>query len=576
MAHMAKYKQAQVAPMVRHYERRLDATLERANIDAERSHLNYEVGIRYNSVERFVQSYIADHNEHGRAIRADAVVLADCVLTLPQGFPEERTREFFEAAHSFFQERYSSCIVPQGYVHMDEATPHMHQPIIPFNIETQRFQASKLINRYDLQTMHSDMERYLCEELGMERVGVTLTEQERGARTLDYLDLAEYKEANDELQRSKQEASEAVQELAQVRGQVVEAKQDLKQVQDRVIDASEQLEKATQQVAAKRAEVADARSELQRLEGHRRSQEAENSGLDQRISELEKQIEQCKQEPSIERERGQQPEGPERAATEAEPKLGRELVEAAKLTAAAGLGGARSVEAEQRSEAATARDLDQRIEQAKEGQRFEAEDAERNQQEERERHEGEAGSLGGRIERAEEQLRGIRGRYSELEQRVGELQQRLEGLVTRFAEQIRELTQNMGLEGACERVGTWICERQDDLGTRLFDAKYEFRDRFGDIAERFFDEWGRLKTRFELEYERETGEWPLRQEQKQQPLAEAAEVARDASRHSYGIDDVMRDIERAERARGYNDDDGGGGRWRDEYHERDYGRGLER
>lgn len=562
MAHMVKYKQAQVAPMVRHYERRLDATLERANIDAERSHLNYEVGIRYNSVERFVQSYIADHNEHGRAIRADAVVLADCVLTLPQGFPEERTREFFEAAHSFFQERYSSCIVPQGYVHMDEATPHMHQPIIPFNTETQRFQASKLINRYDLQTLHADMERYLCKELGMERVGVTLTEQERGERTLDYLGLEEYKEANDELQRSKQEASEAVQELAQV--------------QTRVADASEQLQKATQQVAAKRAEVADVQSELQRLEGHRRSQEAENSGLDQRISELEKQIEQCKQQPSIELERGQQPECPEQAATEAEPKLGHELVEAAKLTAAAGLGGARSVEAEQRSEAATARDLDQRIEQAKEGQRLEAEDAERNQQEERERHEGEAGSLGGRIERAEDQLRGIRGRYSELEQRVGELQQRLEGLVTRFAEQIRELTQNMGLERACERVGTWICERQDDLGTRLFDAKYEFRDRFGDIAERFFDEWGRLKTRFELDYERETGEWPVREEQKQQPLAEAAEVARDASRHRYGIDDMMRDIERAEQARGYDDDDGSGGRWRDEYYERDYGRGLER
>lgn len=562
MAHMVKYKQAQVAPMVRHYERRLDATLERANIDAERSHLNYEVGIRYNSVERFVQSYIADHNEHGRAIRADAVVLADCVLTLPQGFPEERTREFFEAAHSFFQERYSSCIVPQGYVHMDEATPHMHQPIIPFNTETQRFQASKLINRYDLQTLHVDMERYLCKELGMERVGVTLTEQERGERTLDYLGLEEYKEANDELQRSKQEASEAVQELAQV--------------QTRVADASEQLQKATQQVAAKRAEVADVQSELQRLEGHRRSQEAENSGLDQRISELEKQIEQCKQQPSIELERGQQPECPEQAATEAKPKLGHELVEAAKLTAAAGLGGARSVEAEQRSEAATARDLDQRIEQAKEGQRLEAEDAERNQQEERERHEGEAGSLGGRIERAEEQLRGIRGRYSELEQRVGELQQRLEGLVTRFAEQIRELTQNMGLERACERVGTWICERQDDLGTRLFDAKYEFRDRFGDIAERFFDEWGRLKTRFELDYERETGEWPVREEQKQQPLAEAAEVARDASRHRYGIDDMMRDIERAEQARGYDDDDGSDGRWRDEYYERDCGRGLER
>lgn len=562
MAHMVKYKQAQVAPMVRHYERRLDATLERANIDAERSHLNYEVGIRYNSVERFVQSYIADHNEHGRAIRADAVVLADCVLTLPQGFPEERTREFFEAAHSFFQERYSSCIVPQGYVHMDEATPHMHQPIIPFNIETQRFQASRLINRYDLQTLHSDMERYLCKELGMERVGVTLTEQERGERTLDYLGLEEYKEANDELQRSKQEASEAVQELAQVK--------------TRVADASEQLQKATQQVAEKRAEVADVQSELQRLEGHRRSQEAENSGLDLRISELEKQIEQCKQQPSIELERGQQPECPEQAATEAEPKLGHELVEAAKPTAAAGLGGARSVEAEQRSEAATARDLDQRIEQAKEGQRLEAEDAERNQQEERERHEGEAGSLGGRIERAEEQLRGIRGRYSELEQRVGELQQRLEGLVTRFAEQIRELTQNMGLERACERVGTWICERQDDLGTRLFDAKYEFRDRFGDIAERFFDECGRLKTRFELDYERETGEWPVREEQKQQPLAEAAEVARDASRHRYGIDDMMRDIERAEQARGYDDDDGSGGRWRDEYYERDCGRGLER
>lgn len=219
MAHLAKYKQTSVGAMVRHYDRRLEATLERANIDRSRTHLNYEVGARID-IEHEILSRKAEHNDNGRAIRSDAVVLADWVITLPRDFPQERQREFFERCHEFCEARYERAVVPQGYVHLDESQPHMHQPIVTFDTEKHRFQ-TKIVNQYDLKTFHKDLEKHLERELGMERVGITLSQKESMERLVQTrkLPLQDWQVAQDALREVKQETEQLRQQMAQERQQ---------------------------------------------------------------------------------------------------------------------------------------------------------------------------------------------------------------------------------------------------------------------------------------------------------------------------------------------------------------------
>lgn len=121
MAHVMKIKQGAVAPLVAHYERtpELERGFVRGNIDPSRTALNY------NLLPHDVRGEVADGIEQhertaGKAIRKDANVLFDWVVTMPKDCPPERGREFFEAVAAFMRERYGEGNVLGCYVHMDE------------------------------------------------------------------------------------------------------------------------------------------------------------------------------------------------------------------------------------------------------------------------------------------------------------------------------------------------------------------------------------------------------------------------------------------------------------------------
>lgn len=164
MAHMMKIKSGSVGALVDHYKRNRDGTLLRENIDAERTHLNYN--LRPMDVGDRVREAMRQHEqEAGRAVRSDANVLFDWVVTLPQDCPSDRAREFFTACLDFLGGRYGEGNVLGGYVHMDEKTPHMHAPILP--LIDGKLQASKMVTRADLRTFHGDLGKFVDERLGM-------------------------------------------------------------------------------------------------------------------------------------------------------------------------------------------------------------------------------------------------------------------------------------------------------------------------------------------------------------------------------------------------------------------------
>lgn len=314
MAHLEKYKLVAVHNMVGHYAREAEARgYERENIDSSRTAQNYVVGFGTRvrdegsgpealarRVRDGVSEAIANHEaDSGKRIRKDANVLCDWVITLPRDCPQERAGEFFEAAVKFVQERYGRENVPGGFVHMDEATPHMHVPVIP--VQGKRLRASKVIDRADLKSFHRDLGRAEDEALGM-HVSVELDPADKGARQLSHLGQDEYRAAKDELRRTRAEAegwarlsralgpsgdgADVPQEDGSVRhqqsvGQLVTQRETMR------VEAEMQLELARQARQQAEQELSEARHEASqaRVDAKRAREDVESAKSAQRAAE---------------------------------------------------------------------------------------------------------------------------------------------------------------------------------------------------------------------------------------------------------------------------------------------------
>lgn len=214
MAHVAHYKRAGVAPMLAHYERRaeLERGYRRENIDPERTAQNYAVGAASPQElaaalrSRVAEAIAAHEADSGKAIRKDANIVSDWVVTLPKDCPPEDARKFFETAVDVCRARYGAENVLGGFVHMDETTPHVHIPVVP--VKDGRIRAAKVFTRSDLQRFHKDLGRAEDTALGR-HVSVVLDQEQQGEKQLSHLGQEEYGAAKDEARKAAERASEA-------------------------------------------------------------------------------------------------------------------------------------------------------------------------------------------------------------------------------------------------------------------------------------------------------------------------------------------------------------------------------
>lgn len=214
MAHLAHYKRSGAAPMLAHYERRaeLERGYSRENIDASRTAENYAIGADSPqalaaALRSRVDAAIAAHEaDSGKAIRRDANVLSDWVVTLPKDCPRQDARRFFEVVVDFCRERYGAENVLGGFVHMDEATPHAHIPVVP--VRDGRLRAARVFTRSDLQRFHKDLGRAEDAALGR-HVSVELDPAQQGEKQLSHLGQAEYVAAREEAARAAERAAAA-------------------------------------------------------------------------------------------------------------------------------------------------------------------------------------------------------------------------------------------------------------------------------------------------------------------------------------------------------------------------------
>ena len=133
--HMQKLKSPAVKGIQIHNQREKESQTN-ADIDASRSHLNYDFVNRSNiDYNEKINKRIQEGVTTGKAIRKDAVKLASFMVTSDKEFfdrlPEREEKRFFESAYEFFCEKYGEKNIAYAMVHKDEKTPHMHVGFVP-------------------------------------------------------------------------------------------------------------------------------------------------------------------------------------------------------------------------------------------------------------------------------------------------------------------------------------------------------------------------------------------------------------------------------------------------------------
>lgn len=289
MAHIAKYKASACGHMLAHY-RRDKASLERDNIDPERTHLNRTVqegedgkahvvpideGVKPNW--ETVSSRIEAVNEKAKAegkrrVRNDAVVMADIVVTLPEDVRPGDEERFFAYTYIFIAGKVGKENLMGGFVHRDEVRTkknketgeiektgervrdHMHVPFTPITKDG-RFNYKQMVPRSFYKTFHKELGDFLEQKLGY-RPEVELDEGKAAQKALSKLDRKELEEARRQIiEPAKAEAREIVRAAEERNAELNEA----------IADKQGDLIELDSAIEDKEFELRDARERLERL-----------------------------------------------------------------------------------------------------------------------------------------------------------------------------------------------------------------------------------------------------------------------------------------------------------------------
>jgi len=201
-AHMQKFKIGNLGGLQRHDER----TLQRhsnPDIDVSKSSDNFSVLPLERldpkrSLYKQVQEIIADERVSNRAVRKDAVVLTEWVIssdsTFFEGLSRDETKQFFTDAYQWFANHFGADHIPYATVHMDETTPHMHMGVIP--LTNGRLSAKTIFNREALRFIQADLPQKLNEK------GWNIERGERGSKR-QHLSVERYKEVAESLKQGE-------------------------------------------------------------------------------------------------------------------------------------------------------------------------------------------------------------------------------------------------------------------------------------------------------------------------------------------------------------------------------------
>ena len=130
-----KYKRENLKGIYRHNERR-NKNYSNANIDKEKSYLNYSIKSPQYSYEKEFDKIKEKYNLKGQ-IKTVSNIACEYIITSDKEFFERigeiETKRYFDTAYKFVSEykNLGEQYIMSAKVHMDEETPHMHLVFIP-------------------------------------------------------------------------------------------------------------------------------------------------------------------------------------------------------------------------------------------------------------------------------------------------------------------------------------------------------------------------------------------------------------------------------------------------------------
>lgn len=199
---IAKIKATGVTGIQVHDRREKGVSHTNEDIDWDRVKENVDL---INQQERFrtVISKRIESLNLPKAIRKDATVMCQCLLTSDSMFFEKMTRseqtDFFKKGLEFVADRYGKENLVSATIHYDEKTPHMHVNFVPVTADG-RLSARDLFSPKQLRTLQDDYNR-TCREHGYDLKRGELHSQK------EHLSVEEYKVSTryDEIKTKKSE-----------------------------------------------------------------------------------------------------------------------------------------------------------------------------------------------------------------------------------------------------------------------------------------------------------------------------------------------------------------------------------
>ena len=130
-----KYKRENLKGINRHNERK-NKNYSNANIDKEKSYLNYSIKSPQYSYEKEFERIRKQYDLKGQ-IKVVSNIACEYIITSDKEFferiGESETKRYFETAYNFVAEykNLGQQYIMSAKVHMDEETPHMHLIFLP-------------------------------------------------------------------------------------------------------------------------------------------------------------------------------------------------------------------------------------------------------------------------------------------------------------------------------------------------------------------------------------------------------------------------------------------------------------
>lgn len=291
MAHLEKYKASSVGHMLAHY-RRDPSSLGRENIDPARVGMDYTLGVdpadglvkpmegvepNWATVEGRIERVNERAKAEGkRAVRKDAVVMADVVVTLPENVREGDEGAFFGWTYCFLADRLGSENMLGGFVHRDEVRAdgspvrdHMHAPFTP--ILDGRFNFKKMCPRTFYQGLHKDLGDYLEQHLGY-RPEIELEDGKRARKALSSVDKRDIDAARAEILAPVEKKAGEIVADATERAERASAARKRDEARARtarkdLADVAGQVDEKRSQAAEIDRQIAEKMAEIDRLDG---------------------------------------------------------------------------------------------------------------------------------------------------------------------------------------------------------------------------------------------------------------------------------------------------------------------